>query len=137
MKGGSLSKASKNSSSAQSKKTLQGRELTHSLVFMFVLALAFLSPYAQAQSLTVLYEFTGSPDGVGSYARLVQDSTGNLYGTTPIGGTNNGTVFEVSSQGTETLLHTFNGKRWVFSCDGPGDGCQRKSLRHYNLRRHS
>jgi uncharacterized repeat protein (TIGR03803 family) len=119
MKAVLLSKASKNCGSAQSKKTLQERELTHSLVFMFVLALALFSPYAQAQSLTVLYEFTGSPDGAGSYARLVQDSTGNLYGTTPIGGTNNGTVFEVSSQGTETLLHTFSGKRDGF---GPGAG---------------
>jgi uncharacterized repeat protein (TIGR03803 family) len=119
MKAISLSKASKNSSSAQSKKTLQERELTHSLFFMSVLALAFFSPYAQAQSLTVLYEFTGSPDGAGSYARLVQDSTGNLYGTTPIGGTNNGTVFEVSSQGNETLLHTFRGNRDGFL---PGAG---------------
>jgi uncharacterized repeat protein (TIGR03803 family) len=86
---------------------------------MFVLALAFFSPYAQAQSLTVLYAFTGSPDGAGSYARLGQDSTGNLYGTTPIGGTNNGTVFEVSSQGTERLLHTFSGKGDGFA---PGAG---------------
>ena len=119
MKVVSLSKAPKDSSSAQSKKTLKQRELTHSLAFMFALALAFFGSFAQAQSLTVLYEFTGSPDGAGSYARLVQDSTGNLYGTTPIGGTNNGTVFEISSQENETLLQTFKGKRNGFF---PGAG---------------
>ena len=115
----SLSRASKDSSSAQSKKTIQQRELTHSLAFMFALALALFCSYAQAQSLTVLYEFKGSPDGAGSYARLVRDSAGNLYGTTPVGGTNNGTVFEVRSQGNETLLHTFKGKRDGFL---PGAG---------------
>src|SRR5450631_3649040 len=111
MKPVSLSKASKNSSSAQSKKKIQQRELTHSLGFMFALALAFFGSYAEAQSLTVLYNFTGSPDGAAPFADLVRDSEGNLYGTTLVGGNNSGTVFEVSANGTETILHTFRGKR--------------------------
>lgn len=40
---------------------------------------------------TVLYSFTGGADGGSPYAGLVQDSAGNLYGTTPIGGTVNAT----------------------------------------------
>lgn len=78
---------------------------------MFALALAFFGSYAEAQSLTVLYNFTGSPDGAAPFADLVRDSEGNLYGTTLVGGNNSGTVFEVSANGTETILHTFRGKR--------------------------
>ena len=70
----------------------------------------FASPSAEAQTLTVLYNFAGSPDGSAPVAGLVRDAAGNLYGTTSVGGNNNGTVFEVSSQGTETILHTFRGK---------------------------
>jgi hypothetical protein len=52
--------------------------------------------------LTVLYNFTGSPDGNHPTAGLVFDSKGNLYSTTEWGGTGQscqggcGTVFEVS-----------------------------------------
>jgi uncharacterized repeat protein (TIGR03803 family) len=36
------------------------------------------------------------------------DSAGDLYGTTMIGGANGeGTVFKISSAGTETVLHSF------------------------------
>jgi uncharacterized repeat protein (TIGR03803 family) len=40
---------------------------------------------------TVLYSFTGGADGGSPYAGLIQDSGGNLYGTTPVGGTVNST----------------------------------------------
>jgi len=62
---------------------------------------------------TLLHTFSDtSPDGVGSYAGLVRDKAGNLYGTTS--GENFipnaiGTVFEVDAAGTETLPHIFNG----------------------------
>jgi uncharacterized repeat protein (TIGR03803 family) len=58
---------------------------------------------------TVLYRFTGSPDGQLPYQGVVRDSAGNLYGTTFQGGANGyGTVFELDASGTETVLHDFN-----------------------------
>jgi uncharacterized repeat protein (TIGR03803 family) len=69
----------------------------------------FSAPSAEAQTLSVLYNFKGSPDGSVPAAGVIRDAAGNLYGTTYVGGNNNGTVFEVSSQGTETILHTFKG----------------------------
>jgi uncharacterized repeat protein (TIGR03803 family) len=60
---------------------------------------------------TVLYSFVGNGiDGTNPFARLLQGSDGNLYGTTPVGGANGfGVVFKVSLTGTETLIHTFAG----------------------------
>ena len=57
---------------------------------------------------TVLYSFTGGADGGEPLAGPILDASGNLYGTTHIGGTNSeGTVFEVSASGNETVLHSF------------------------------
>jgi uncharacterized repeat protein (TIGR03803 family) len=66
---------------------------------------------------TVLHAFTGaSGDGASPMAGLVEDTAGNLYGTTWSGGDlscNNGNgcgiVFEINSAGTETVLHAFTG----------------------------
>ncbi len=71
---------------------------------------------------TVLYSFCSTadcPDGSMPSAGLFMDAKGNLYGTTLSGGTGNnctgqlfsgcGTVFELSADGTETVLHTFTG----------------------------
>lgn len=60
----------------------------------------------------VLYDFLGSMDGDEPNGSLVMDGHGNLYGTTFAGGGGNGiakagTIFEVSSTGTETVLHRF------------------------------
>jgi len=65
---------------------------------------------------TVLHRFTGRPpDGYFPESLLVEDSAGNLYGTTITGGTNGaGTVFELDAAGKETILYSFTG--------GP-DGC--------------
>src|SRR5215469_15863318 len=79
---------------------------------MLVVVLAVVTtPLAGAQTFTVLYNFLGSPDGAGAYTGLVQDTAGNLYGTTPYGGNPGpyGTVFEVDTSGTETVLHNFVG----------------------------
>jgi uncharacterized repeat protein (TIGR03803 family) len=59
--------------------------------------------------LTVLHAFTGGAgDGANSYANLVSDPAGNLYGTTYGGGANGwGTIFKVDASGTETVLHDF------------------------------
>lgn len=62
-------------------------------------------------TLTGLYSFCSQSkcsDGEDPYGWLVQGSDGNLYGTTPYGGTNNGgTVFEITLSGTLTTLYSF------------------------------
>jgi uncharacterized repeat protein (TIGR03803 family) len=64
---------------------------------------------------SVLYHFAGDADGANPYAVLVRDLWGNLYGTTLFGGngpgcfTGCGTVFELNTRGTETVLHAFSG----------------------------
>jgi uncharacterized repeat protein (TIGR03803 family) len=64
---------------------------------------------AAAQTLTAIYNFKGDPDGAVPAANVIRDAGGNLYGTTEVGGTNNGTVFKIDEQGNETILHTFTG----------------------------
>lgn len=56
----------------------------------------------------VLYSFRGPPDGGAPSAGLVQVG-GALYGTTTGGGVynNRGTVYSVSTSGTEKVLHSF------------------------------
>jgi uncharacterized repeat protein (TIGR03803 family) len=57
----------------------------------------------------VLYSFTGEYDGGSPEAGVIRDAHGNLYGTTYSGGLyNSGTVFEVSAEGQETVLHNFD-----------------------------
>jgi uncharacterized repeat protein (TIGR03803 family) len=60
---------------------------------------------------TVLHNFTGGNDGwLPTGGSLVRDSSGNLYGTTPQGGsTDFGIVFKIDTKGNETVLHTFSG----------------------------
>ncbi|HWY21909.1 MAG TPA: choice-of-anchor tandem repeat GloVer-containing protein [Candidatus Acidoferrum sp.] len=57
-----------------------------------------LTPAAGSWTETVLHTFSANgTDGYNSYAGLVSDSSGNLYGTTNIGGTvSDGTVFEIT-----------------------------------------
>jgi len=57
----------------------------------------------------VLYAFGGKfPEGSHPNASLVFDKEGNLYGTTLLGGANNGgTVFELTSAGVEEVLYSF------------------------------
>lgn len=64
----------------------------------------------------VLYRFTGGSDGGAPYGGVIQDSQGNLYGTTYYGGDLScgsgagcGTVFKLSKTGKETVLHAFKG----------------------------
>jgi uncharacterized repeat protein (TIGR03803 family) len=57
---------------------------------------------------TVLYSFTGTPDGSQPSGALVADSAGNIYGTTFAGGAYGaGTVFKLDSTGKEMVLHRF------------------------------
>ncbi|MGH7226636.1 MAG: choice-of-anchor tandem repeat GloVer-containing protein, partial [Gemmataceae bacterium] len=57
---------------------------------------------------TILHAFQGGTDGEIPQNGVVEDSVGNLYGTTLGGGTGAvGTVFEVTPDGSETVLYSF------------------------------
>ena len=62
-------------------------------------------------TLTTLYSFcsqAGCTDGLSPYARLVEATNGDLYGTTEYGGANKqGTVFRITPSGTLTTLYSF------------------------------
>ena len=64
---------------------------------------------------TVLYSFTGIPDGSDPLAGLIIGPSGGLFGTTATGGNSAcpgggcGTVFERFADGTEGVLYTFAG----------------------------
>ena len=74
---------------------------------------------------TNIYSFGGSPtDGNWPYAGLVLGSDGNFYGTTAGGGSNAnntglGTVFRITSGGSETVLYSF-GSDYPDGNDGYG-----------------
>jgi uncharacterized repeat protein (TIGR03803 family) len=63
-------------------------------------------------TLTMLYNFcsqTDCIDGIVPFAGLVQDTNGDLYGTTAVGGDNNGTIFKITPGGEFTTLFLFQG----------------------------
>jgi len=69
---------------------------------------------------TVLYTFPGGPNpssGVNPWAGLTMDTAGNLYGTTNHAGGACfcGTVFQLATAGTYTVLHTFDGSDGQYS----------------------
>lgn len=59
----------------------------------------------------VLHDFEGKSDGEQPFAGLTMDNSGTLYGTTAdaFERCRCGTIFKVSSDGKETVLHTFAG----------------------------
>jgi uncharacterized repeat protein (TIGR03803 family) len=88
------------------------------LVFAVVIGIVVLvGPAAPAQHFRVLHFFGGGRDGAMPLSTLVRDSSGNLYGTTQLGGasfcpyldTGCGTVFKLDVKGRITILHTFAG----------------------------
>jgi uncharacterized repeat protein (TIGR03803 family) len=66
---------------------------------------------------TVLHKFAGgTQDGCTPYGHVMQDPSGNLYGTTAACGSNNaGIIWKIDQTGKETVLHNFAG--------GTLDGC--------------
>ena len=72
-----------------------------------------LSPSGSGWTQTILHTFAGGSDGRNPVTGLVRDQSGNLYGTTPAGGSSDrGVVYELSPNGsgwTETVLYAFSG----------------------------
>jgi len=87
------------------------------LPFALFFFLTLLIPTVQAQTFSVLYDFSNSPDGASpDKGTLVLDPVGNLYGTTYAGGPFfQGTVFKLDPASKESVLYNFRGLR-----DGAG-----------------
>jgi uncharacterized repeat protein (TIGR03803 family) len=103
---------------------------TAALTIVIALTLA-ATPAAQAQTFTVIHNFTGGGDGANPYAGLTIDRGGSLYGTAANGGAGSGTVFRLAHKNSVWLftpLYRFNGSpagdgagpaaRVVFGPDG-------------------
>ncbi|HTR25001.1 MAG TPA: choice-of-anchor tandem repeat GloVer-containing protein [Terriglobales bacterium] len=107
---------------------LRGDELAKLLAVITLLVLV-VSVAAQAQTEDVLYSFAGAPDGATPNSGLIRDARGNLYGTSFGGGNlGYGTVFKLSADGQETVLHSFGAQG-----DGvfPGSGLTRVGTTFY------
>jgi uncharacterized repeat protein (TIGR03803 family) len=83
------------------------------------IALAASTAGAQAQTYNfrVVHEFDSPDDGLAPSAPVRFDAAGNLFGTTTSGGAYGaGTIFKIAKDGTETVLHSFDG---TTGGDGP------------------
>jgi uncharacterized repeat protein (TIGR03803 family) len=67
-------------------------------------------PRTQAQTFSVIHDFTGGADGANPLNGLLLNSKGLMYGTASSGGAyNSGLVFKVNPKGKVTALYTFTG----------------------------
>jgi uncharacterized repeat protein (TIGR03803 family) len=77
-------------------------------MMMVALAMSMMTtPVVQAQTYTVLHNFTGGSDGGNPITGLAMDVVGNLYGTTAPGlnnGSGKGSIFKLKHQGSSWLL---------------------------------
>jgi len=86
------------------------RHLSWALASVALVLTVGKSQSAYAQTYTTLHSFSGLPDGREPIAGLVEDTNGNLYGTTYLGGAyQGGTVFKLDKNGNETVLLNFVG----------------------------
>src|SRR5664279_5426562 len=93
-------------------------ETALALRLIFALTMA-ATQLAQAQTFSVLHNFTGGADGAQPYVGLTMDPAGNLYGTAIFGGVPGGcygsgcgTVFKLSRTGSNWIfspLYSFTG----------------------------
>jgi uncharacterized repeat protein (TIGR03803 family) len=68
-------------------------------------------------SFSVVYTFSGAPDGQQPFSALLSGANGSLYGTTELGGNLDcpfnslgcGTVYQVNANGTEQVIYRFLG----------------------------
>lgn len=106
--------------------------------FLFIALVAFallsVGAFAAGPKLQVLHSFSGGTDGYQPLATMVADAAGNLYGTTPAGGSNTlclggayagcGTVFKLTpptkrgGAWKETILYRFSGADGAFPAAG-------------------
>jgi uncharacterized repeat protein (TIGR03803 family) len=82
-------------------------------VVAILAVVVLLTVGAWAQTGTVLYSFTGKPDGANPHSSLVLDPKGNLFGTTNSGGAyGQGSVYELTPNAsggwTESVIYSFN-----------------------------
>ena len=99
----------------------RARSTMWALLISASVLLGFSIPSHAASTYAVIYSFIGTDtvtqfDGDLPMAGVVADSSGNLYGTTEVGGANDaGTVFQLTPPATsgapwtETILFSFNG----------------------------
>jgi uncharacterized repeat protein (TIGR03803 family) len=79
------------------------------LTFVVMLGMVTVQS-AQAQTFTVLYNFSGSVDGGNPYGGLIRDTAGDLYCTAANGGSSSkGVVYKLNKNDVETPLYTFTG----------------------------
>jgi uncharacterized repeat protein (TIGR03803 family) len=78
-------------------------------IMLLLLIVAIQS--AQAQTFKILHAFKGGPDGSEPIPPLIRDVSGNLYGTTTLGGgsCDCGTLFKLDPSRHETVLYRFTG----------------------------
>jgi uncharacterized repeat protein (TIGR03803 family) len=95
----------------------RGRKFTHMtyisrLRLVLVSALALAGIGAQAQTITAIYNFgsaTDDPLKPQNVGVIAQGEDGDMYSTTPAGGTNGlGAAFKLSPSGARTVLHNFS-----------------------------
>lgn len=67
-------------------------------------------PHGKGWRENVVHTFGNGTDGAEPVGGVVFDKAGNFYGTTLLGGTDgNGTVFQVTPSGVETVIYNFTG----------------------------
>jgi uncharacterized repeat protein (TIGR03803 family) len=92
------------------KQSQVGRIKQSAVIAMLLLVIVAVFSTAQAQTLTTIHTFTGTPDGSNPFQSNLLDVNGTLYGTTGFGGAFNfGTIFKIDSTGKETILYSFTG----------------------------
>jgi len=86
------------------------------LAIAFMLTVVASQP-AQAQTYTVLHNFTGGQDGANPESGVTMDKAGNLYGTTFRGGTSgNGAVYQLKLKNSNFVFNP------LYSFAGGSDG---------------
>ena len=94
-------------------RTVMIRRFGLKLSFVFLAGIAAVNGVLEAQTLNLIYNFTGGSDGGVPLAGLVLDASGNLYGTTHCDGADSaGTVYKLtpaSGSWTYTSLYVFTG----------------------------
>ncbi|MGC2111681.1 MAG: choice-of-anchor tandem repeat GloVer-containing protein [Candidatus Korobacteraceae bacterium] len=102
--------------------SILGRSLRRAALLPALLCalIAIASNSAQAQTLSVIHDFTGRADGNGPEAGLTIDGHDNLYGTTASGGStcSCGTAFKLTQRGSGWTLAPL----YMFQGDARTDG---------------